>query len=410
MNKILYVRNKIIGLLSLAFFLSIESWAQMPSVYVPQQQQAPSSAAPEDDTWWYVTLFLLSLGLIGAVIWWKAIRKTADYEPEKTVKNSNKSVKSERRDENLAAEREREWYRKNQKSEKPREADNYPKNFPRTSAVLSENANLRQPVQSDLGKKNKDEVKEAEFSELPIASFTELKKAQRFDALPLSNDPALLSAVEQSSDEFEEDEEVRDLALRILAAFKTKNSAESLGQIAHYDLSANLRSKAVSALADFDHESVFENVLLACADPTREVRAAAARGLFRLSFDRADAWTRIFETKDEFQMRQAARAAVEADLVERSFDRLIHADQKIAYEAFALIVLLIKAGETEKIFNAIENHRNQKVKLALLHVLQIANDESALPYLYALLENNAVSADLKQKADEAIKSFEMVAV
>lgn len=379
----------------------------MPSVYVPQQQSPPP--APEDDTWWYVTLFLLSLGLIGAIVWWKMIRKTVDSVPEKGFKDSNKSVKAARKNNFSDSEQEMEWYRKNRKAETSRATASYPKNFPRKSSVLSENASLRQPVKSDVSKESRDEKKEAEFSELPIASFTELRKAQKFDALPLSNDPALLSAVEQSSDEFEEDEEVRDLALRILAAFKTRNSAESLGQIAHYDLSANLRSKAVSALADFDHESVFENVLLACADPTREVRAAAARGLFRLSFDRADAWTRIFETHDEFQMRQAARAALEADLVERSFDRLIHTDYKIAYEAFALTVLLIKAGEIEKIFAAIENHRNQKVKLALLHTIQAANDESVLPRVQTLLEDDNISADLKEKAEEVIKNFEMVA-
>ncbi|MEO6051318.1 MAG: hypothetical protein ABIP78_08305 [Pyrinomonadaceae bacterium] len=74
-----------------------------------------------------------------------------------------------------------------------------------------------------------------------------------------------------------------------MTAFRTRNSVEALSQIALYDLSSNLRSKAVATLTDFDHESVFEAILLACADPTREVRAASARGVFRLNFDRADA-------------------------------------------------------------------------------------------------------------------------
>ncbi len=73
-----------------------------------------------------------------------------------------------------------------------------------------------------------------------------------------------------------------------------------------YDISSNLRSKAVSVLADFDHESVFETVLLCCADPTREVRAAAARALFNLSFERSDSWARIAQCDDEFRMVQAA--------------------------------------------------------------------------------------------------------
>ena len=144
--------------------------------------------------------------------------------------------------------------------------------------------------------------------------------ARPFMQLPISNDDALLSAIEQTQDEFEEDESVRELAVRILARFETKNSVESLSQVALYDLSSTLRSKAVGILSDFDHESVFETLLLACADPTREVRAAAARGLFRLSFDRSDCWMRIAESNDEFRMRHAARAAIAGDLVERSFD------------------------------------------------------------------------------------------
>ena len=99
--------------------------------------------------------------------------------------------------------------------------------------------------------------------------------------------------------------------------------------------------------------------MLACADPTREVRAAAARGLFRLSFDRADAWKRIIDTKDDFRMSHAARAATESGIVAKSFDRLLHDEMKIAYEAFALVGLLIKAGETDQIFEAIRENKGR---------------------------------------------------
>ena len=40
--------------------------------------------------------------------------------------------------------------------------------------------------------------------------------------------------------QYEEDEEVRELAVRILAAFKTKNSVEALSQVAIYDLSSSV--------------------------------------------------------------------------------------------------------------------------------------------------------------------------
>ncbi|HEY2846853.1 MAG TPA: HEAT repeat domain-containing protein, partial [Pyrinomonadaceae bacterium] len=189
------------------------------------------------------------------------------------------------------------------------------------------------------------------------------------------------SAIEQANDEYEEDEAVRELALKILAAFRNHNAIEALTQIALYDLSANLRSKAVGSLADYGHESVFEPILLACADPTREVRAAAARGLFSLGFDRAHAWKRIIEANDVFRLTQAARAAIASDIVSRSFERLINEDTKVAYEAFALVALLIKADETKEIFDAIETHKDERVRFALLHVLKVQKDERTIEEL-----------------------------
>jgi HEAT repeat protein len=179
--------------------------------------------------------------------------------------------------------------------------------------------------------------------------------------------------------------------------------------MALYDLSSNLRSKAASTLAEIDHESVFVPLLLACADPTREVRAASARGLFRLSLDRADAWSRIAETNDEFIMRQAARAAIEADLVKRSFERLAHTDLKSAYEAFALVALLLKAGETEEVFEALTLHKDMNVRKAVLHCIKITKEPNALDGLYTLLEKNSLPAEMQKEIDVAIQEIGLVA-
>lgn len=410
MDKISSIRKQLIAVFLLTFFFTVEIWAQMPSVHVPKREEETASAvaAPqmEDDTWWYVTIFLLLLGLVGALFWWYSTKKAAESESASGGKQSAKPTNKKRDADAVDAGKEMEWYRKNQKTMGKKEVHKSQKNFSRVNNPLSSSTTVGNS-ENETGA-SAGEIRVWTFDELPISSFSDLKTAAEYDLLPLSNDPALMSAIEQTQEEFEEDEEVRSLSLRILTAFKTRNAADALAQVAHYDLSSNLRSKAVTTLAEFDHESVFENVLLACADPTREVRAAAARGLFRLSFDRADAWTRIAETHDEFRMRQAARAAAEADLVERSFDRLIHPDRKVAYEAFALTALLIKAGESERIFATIEKHRDKKVKLALLHVVNIVKDEETLPNLYALLEQNSIAPEIKEKADQIIHSFELV--
>ena len=239
---------------------------------------------------------------------------------------------------------------------------------------------------------------------LPVYQFVRLERASPFKQLPDSHEEALLQAIEQTQEESEEDAEIRGHALKVLGTFKNCNAITAMSQMALYDLSAKLRSNALSILADIDHESVFETMVTACADPTREVRAAAARGLFRLNFDRAHAWTRIIESNDLGMMRQAARAAMEGDLVERSFDRLVHKDRKVAYEAFALTALLIKAGETEPVYQALAQHKDEDVKLALLHVLQTIKNETTFQSLSDLLIRHELTPNVAAKVNE-VRSY-----
>jgi hypothetical protein len=395
---------KIINIFSLVLLAILQISAQVP-VKAPSQPE-------EDFTWWYITLFVLVIALVGAVGWMLKTRKAEKQtraeisKKEKIMSDDNAWVNS------LDADKEMEWYRRHKKSvgksagktSKKDLADNLPK----TKKIFKRNAEAEGDEVMFSEKEFKEKLQNLQFNQLPIFKIQKLELARPFAPLSISNDEALMSAIEQTHDEYEEDEEIRDLAVRILTRFKTRNSIEALTQVALYDLSSNLRSRAVSILADFDHESVFEAILLCCADPTREVRAAAARGLFRLSFDRADAWTRIAETGDEYRMRQAILAAKEADLVKRSYDRLVHPDQKIAYEAVTLLTLMIRAGETEDIFRAVENHTDSNVKLALLHVVGLAKEEETLTKLYGILEKSTVTIELKNKIDEIIQSFELI--
>ncbi len=368
--------------------------AQMPAVPVPSPEDdgAAAVAGGEDFTWWYISLFVLALGLGGAVFWLLKTKREAKEiaKPKKSIANDNWETKS------LDADREMEWLRKNQnlldKSGRKRASRN----------AVQKNAVGRNKAAANGGDL---QAKDAAEIALPIFSIERVELARPFAPLPLSNDDALMSAVEQTHDEFEEDEEVRDLALRILQAFKTRNSVEALSQMALYDLSSSLRSKAVNILADFNHESVFETVLLASADPTREVRAAAARALSKLTLDRADAWTRIFESDEPGRIGQAARAAVESGFVEMSFDRLVHQDKKYSYEAFVLMVLLVKAGETEPLFKALETHKNINVRRAILHVVKVTKDEQAVEKLCRILECGTLPLELREEADKTVEEI-----
>ncbi|MGI8467458.1 MAG: HEAT repeat domain-containing protein [Pyrinomonadaceae bacterium] len=393
-NKTIQQKIKIVSLSSIAFFqlFAVRVFAQIKPVVVPQAQS-------QDDTawWWYPTLIALVIGLCGAVIWWLK-GKSAE---KKELAKSNAARKEKEKDwesESLDADKELEWLRKNQivldSGHKKRKAK---------KSVLPD------VLEISVGDAGAGAGSASEPDALPpVFGFQELLPSKPFSPLPLSNNESLLSAIEQAQEEDEEDEEIRDLAIRILAAFKNRNSVEALTQVALYDLSSSLRSKAVSTLADFDHESVFEPILMAAADPTREVRAAAARSLSRLDFDRADAWTRITETGEEGRMRHAARAAMEGGFVERSFERLVHADRKHAYEAFVLLALLIKAGEVKPIFEALKNHQDLNVKLAVLHLIKVVKNHNALDGLYALLEDKKLPPDIKEEVGKTIEEIGFV--
>jgi len=245
------------------------------------------------------------------------------------------------------------------------------------------------------------------FTSLPIASFVRLQRSNAYVQLHESNDPSLLRAVEDANVEADSEVSVRMQALKVLSGFRTANSVAAIAQMALYDLSTKLRSDAVMQLAAIDHESVFETIVTCCADPTREVRASAARALSKLTFDRAEAWTRIVESGDLARMRHTARAAVEGDLVTRYFDRLVHKDRKIAYEAFALTVLLIRSGETELIFGALADHRDEDVKLALLHVIYCLREDRTPEWLDELLTRYTLSPSIASKVSEMRLQFQM---
>ncbi len=302
------------------------------------------------------------------------------------------------------AEKDIEWLRKAKQVSKKHEV-------PRRRKPPETYVGSAEPDEINLDARAfQEKMRKLQYAQLPINSFSQLAQAKRYNPLAVSDDPSLLTAIEQVNEEYEEDESVRDLALRILTAFRFRNSVEAIAQMALYDLSSNLRSRAVTTLADFDHESVFETILLACADPTREVRAAAARGLFRLGFDRAHAWKRIIEANDDFRMSHAARAAVESGIVAKSFDRLVHEDLKIAYEAFALVSLLIKAGETDAVFEALLDHKDERIKYALLHVLKVHKDERTLNKLNELRVGRSWPTDVSDRIRDTVKSVEQVAV
>jgi HEAT repeat protein len=217
----------------------------------------------------------------------------------------------------------------------------------------------------------------------PGTDLPELESFVSFEDLPAGDeDSALSDALTRLEDP---DISVRTQVVRELALHPVQRAVLALTALALNDPDSGIRSAAVSGLGSIDHESVFAPVLIALADDSREVRAAAARTLTGLHFDRAEAYVRVMETADSETLKTVALACIKIGIVGQAVDRLASEDRHQAYEAFSLFSLLAKANETEPILDAIKNHKDEEVRLCAVRVLNVAGQPDLAPKLRDLI-------------------------
>jgi HEAT repeat protein len=194
------------------------------------------------------------------------------------------------------------------------------------------------------------------------------------------------------------DVEARVAAAQQLAQFQVQRSVEALTSLAANDRDAAVRAAAVTSLGNIGHESVFPSVLISMADEAREVRAAAARALSRLNFDRADAYVRVLETANAETLRHLASACVGAGLAKQALSRLASEDRRQAYEAFSLLSMVAKGGQADLIMRVVEEDADLNMRLAAARLLGLMCD----PELDARLRRTALGANAPEKLRIAI--------
>ena len=226
-----------------------------------------------------------------------------------------------------------------------------------------------------------------------VEEITQLEPAVAVESLPETDDDErlnqALSALESN------DAGERTEALKTLVQFRVKSSVEAIARVARHDAEPTIRSVAISGLGSIDHESVFSSVLIGMADESREVRAAAARSLTRLSFDRADAYVRVIESGDEETIRSVAKACTQAGIVSQNLDRLSNCDHRQAYETFSLICLLSKAQMNQPVLDAIADHPRIDVRLKAVHLLASTGQPEVFDQLRELALKDGVNEVVK---------------
>lgn len=221
--------------------------------------------------------------------------------------------------------------------------------------------------------------------------LSELEPAPTVKELPNDLDDEAFTATLLATSS--EDVGERLEAAKNLARFEVEKAVCALIDLARSDSEAAIRSQAVSSLAAINHESVFPAVLIGMADESREVRAAAARSLTHLSFERTDAYIRVLETQDQDLQIAVAKACIKSGIVSQAIDRLATGDRRQCYETFAIISLLAKADQIEPVVDAVVNHPNLDVKLTIVRLLT----NTGQPEVFEQLRQLAVKQNLPEE-------------
>ena len=238
-----------------------------------------------------------------------------------------------------------------------------------------------------------------------------------FDITQLEPVPAVEDLPETSEEEsFEQlliglestEQANRVEAAKALAHFRVKKSVVLLSEVARTDSDSYLKATAINSLGFIDHPSVFPAILLAMADESRMVRAAAARALGWLSFDRSEEYVRLLETADEQTLKDVAEACIDAGIVEHVIDRLASSNRYQAYETFALVWLLVKAQRSVVMLDAITSHPDLNVCLSIIHLLAMTAEPELLTQLEQLAERTEIRDELKAALRECRKKSELL--
>ena len=232
------------------------------------------------------------------------------------------------------------------------------------------------------------------------AELSELEPLVTFEDLPAGDEDVELTKVLGQLETVDEGGRAR--LVQQLGTHHAQRSVSALAATALNDLDPAVRSVAVTSLGSIDHESVLAPVLIALADESRIVRAAAARTLTSLHFDRADAYVRVTETADPDTLRRVARACISTGIIAQAVDRLASEDRHQAYEAFSLFRLLARANETDPIIDTIQNHEDDEVRLCALRILNVAARPEVAPKLRAMIASGGMPENVRTAVLEVL--------
>ncbi len=162
------------------------------------------------------------------------------------------------------------------------------------------------------------------------------------------------------------------------------------------------RAAAVSELKSVGGEEAFHHVSAAFDDQSVEVRSAAARAMFDLQEDRAAAFTRALREATPERRRKIGAAIASSGLANEAIRNLTGESRDKTYDAFSLLFLMSKAGETQPLMRAIEEHANLEVRLAVVKLLALSGQPDILPAFRRMAVRGSLPPEVRSAVMEAI--------
>jgi hypothetical protein len=162
------------------------------------------------------------------------------------------------------------------------------------------------------------------------------------------------------------------------------------------------RAAAVSDLPRLGGEEAFRQVSAAFDDQSDEVRSAAARAMFELQEDRAAAFTRALREATPERRRKIGAAIASSGLANEAIRNLTGESRDKTYDAFSLLFLMSKAGETQPLMRAIEEHSNIEVRLAVVKLLALSGQPDILPAFRRMAVRGSLPPEVRSAVMEAI--------
>lgn len=227
----------------------------------------------------------------------------------------------------------------------------------------------------DVGMQNRDQVREIELTTpltLPDDQFGTMQDDAGGEFQPVS--------VPETSASFE--------APGMPEELKSENAAE--------------RAAAVSDLPQLGGEEAFQHISAAFDDEAPEVRSAAARAMFELQEDRAAAFTRVLREASPERRRKIGSAIASSGLAAEAIRNLTGESRDKTYDAFSLLFLMSKTGETQSLMRAIEEDPNIEARLAVIKLLALSGQPDVLTAFRRMAVRGSLPPEVRSAVMEAI--------